>query len=128
MCCIDAVVGYGGRGVDSSAAEWVTPYFFARCDFKGNDATVPVSGNHDALSINGGCDGCGVDSQVYLSATTWTGHPHGFSGVFVDAHIAMGWWFASPTAVAHADDDEVTIYDGCVQAAAVTGEAVEFFG
>ena len=96
-------------------------------DFHGIDGAVGVATDEQADAVDGGDDGYGV--RGVEGAASWGGDPDDFAAALVKGEVAMAARrVTAPIGTEIADDDEVFIDDGRVDAAAVAGDAPEFFG
>ena len=112
---VHLVAGDDDRGVDAATTELEAPYAFASADFHGIDGAVGVAADEQADAVDGGDDGHGV--RGVERRTPWSGDPDDFAAALVKGEVAVAARsVAAPVGAEIADDDEVFIDDGCVDA------------
>ena len=125
--CVHLVASDDDRGVDAAPTELKAPYAFAGADFHRIDGAIGIAANEQADAVDGGDDGHGI--RGVEGTAPWSGDPNGFAVALVKGEVAVAARrVTAPIGTEIADDDEVFIDDGRVDAAAVAGDAPKFLG
>ena len=125
--CVHLVASDDDRGVDAAPTELEAPHGLASADFHGIDGAVGVAADEQADAVDGGDDGHGI--RGVEGSAPRSGDPDEFAAALVKGEVAVAARrVAAPIGTEIADDDEVFIDDGRVDAAAVAGDAPKFLG
>ena len=124
---VDLVAGDDDRGVDIAAAELEVPDRLAGADFKCVDSAVGIADDEQAHAADDGDDGDRVGGIE--RATARGRYLYRLAGLFVEGEVAMAAGrVATPVGTKIADDDQIFVDDGGMDAATITRDTSVFFG